>query len=209
MGDHDALIDTLSLSITPVHRLRPAWVRAAGWTVVALPCGLLATGLVHRYWLDWSQPGAWLAALEILLSFATGLLAVILAFESSVAGRPARGLAWLAVGGGAWLAANIAGIGLSAHPLGRLGTGTFCFGFMMLAAMPMIGIAIMWLRRSPAANPDRTLAIAGLGIAFMALALLAFCHPVQGHLIDFLAHVVAGLSIVALTMLCGRCWVAL
>ncbi|QJU59983.1 DUF1109 domain-containing protein [Sphingomonas sp. AP4-R1] len=209
MGDHDALIDRLSLSVAPVRRLPPAWVRAMGWAVVALPCGLLATGLIRHSWLDWAQPDAWLAAVEILLSFLTGALAVTLAFDSSVAGRPLRGGGWLAVGGLAWLAANMIGIGLSARPLGRIGAGTFCFGFMMLAALPMIGIGILGLRRSPSLNPRWTLAVAGLGIAFMALALLAFCHPVHGNLIDFLAHIVAGVSIVGLTTLCGRRWVAL
>jgi hypothetical protein len=209
MGDHDLLIDRLSLSVAPVRRLAPAWARAAGWAAVALPCGMLATSLISRSWLDWAQPDAWLAAVEICLSFLVGALAVTLAFDSSVAGRPLKGHRWLAAGGIGWLCANLAGIGLSAHPLGRFGAGTFCFGFMMLAALPMIAIVILWLRRSPVVHPNLTLAMAGVGIAFMALTLLAFCHPVHGHLIDFLAHIAAGASIVGLTILCGRRLVAL
>jgi len=42
----------------------------------------------------------------------------------------------------------------------------------------------------------------------MTAALLALCHPPTGDLTDFLMHLVAGVTIVATTVVLGRKWVA-
>ena len=50
--------------------------------------------------------------------------------------------------------------------------------------------------------------MAGLGVASLAVSLLAFCHPVHLHLLDFALHLAAIVTIVALTVMVGRRWVS-
>jgi hypothetical protein len=209
MVDHEALIETLSRSASPVERPLSTAVRAAGWMMLALPAGLLATGLVPKAGIDWSDAGAIWAGLAIGLSFLLGMSAIMAAFAISIAGRAVRLGIWFAIGIALWLIANLAGIAMSPHPLGRMGSGGYCFQFMVLASAPMIGLAIIWLRRTRAIHPDQTLTMAGVGIAFTSLTLLGFCHPAAGHLFDFTGHVAAAVSIVGLTVLCGRRWIAI
>ncbi len=73
----------------------------------------------------------------------------------------------------------------------------------------MMVLMIASLRRTRTLHPVRSLGMAGLGIASMAVSLLAFCHPVHLHAIDFVMHLAAIVTIVALTVLVGRRWVAL
>jgi hypothetical protein len=209
MVDHEALVESLSRSIRPVDRPLPPVVRAVGWMVLALPAGLLATGFIQKTGFDWADAGAMWAALAIGLSFLLGMSAIVAAFAMSIAGRAVRLGIWFGIGIALWLAANIAGIATTPHPLGRIGSGSYCFKFMMLASAPMICLAIAWLRRTRAIHPDQTLTMAGLGIAFTSLTLLGFCHPASGRLLDFTGHVAAAVSVVGLTVLCGRRWVAI
>lgn len=209
MVDHEALVETLSRSAGPVGRPLPPAVRAIGWMALAIPAGLLATDVVRKTSVDWSAPAAMWAALAIMISLLLGTSAIVAAFVTSIAGRAMRIGLWFGMGVTLWLIANLADIAASTHPLGRMGSGGYCFEFMMLAAAPMIALVILWLRRTRAIRPERTLTIAGLGIAFLSLGLLGFCHPANGHLFDFAAHLAAALSIVGLTVLCGRRLVAM
>jgi hypothetical protein len=43
----------------------------------------------------------------------------------------------------------------------------------------------------------------------MAVTLLAFCHPVHLHPLDFVMHLAAIATIVAMTVLVGKRWVTL
>ena len=51
--------------------------------------------------------------------------------------------------------------------------------------------------------------LSGLNHLTLAVSLLAFCHPVHLHPMDFVMHLAAIVTIVALTVLVGRRWVAL
>jgi hypothetical protein len=84
-----------------------------------------------------------------------------------------------------------------------------CYVFMMAVSAPMMVLVIGYLRRTRALYPLRTLAVAGAGVACMALTLLSFCHPVEVHPVDFLLHVAAVVTIVLGTMGVGWKWVAL
>jgi hypothetical protein len=171
--------------------------------------GFLATSGMRRGSLDLSAAGALLALFEIGLAVLLGVVAIAAAFDMSIPARRFRGGAVLAVGGVLWLVASIATIILSPRPIGHLGDGPYCYSFMLLASLPMILLLLVGLRRTRAVRPERTLAVSGLGIAFMAAGLLGFCHPPTGNMADFLLHLAAAGSIVALTMLGGKRWVRL
>ncbi len=213
MVDHDALIDTLSQSLPPVKRPAATGVRAAVWVVLALAAGTLATQLMRTRPTEWSHPGALWAALELGLSFGVGSLAIVKAFNLSIAGRKTAGWRTFLPLMGAWLAAGLAGIvypsGLTWPPVWHRGSGAYCYSFMLLAALPMMGLAILAIRRTRTLYPVRSLGLAGLGIAFMTMTLLSMCHSVGGDLPDYIMHMVAAATIVVLTVVVGRPWVAI
>jgi hypothetical protein len=205
---HDGLIDQLSGSLQPVRRPLPAWMRAAGWMVLALPCGLAATRIIPNYTPDWGQPGMGWAMAEIALSLCVGAMAVVLAFGISIAGRPARGRRLVVALGLVWLMVCLGNIASSPAWVPHFGAGAHCYSFMMLASAPMMPMVILALRRTRALRPGRTLVMAGVGIAFLVSGLLGFCHQGTLHAVDFLMHLVAGGCIVALTTLLGRRFIA-
>lgn len=207
MADHDHLIDALSGSAGPVKRPLPTTVRALAWIGLALPCGVLATLFLHHGWTDWAQPGAIWPMLSLSLSLILGTLGIVTAFDLGIAGRKVAGPRVFVPLILAWLAASLMSIAESSEPIGRFGSGTYCYSFMILASLPMIPMAILALRRTRALRPGKTLAVAGLGIAFMACGLLMLCHSIDEQVIDFLMHLAAAGTIVAMTVAFGRHWV--
>lgn len=204
MLDHETLIQNLAGNAQPVRRVAPAWMRALGWTPVALSLGYLATTLSHREATDWSGPLAWVAAANIILSLSLGLAAFSASLSSGVAGRTVRTPRWAIIALAVWLSLATIGIGASRHPMGEIGQGSYCFTFVMTAGLPMIAIAIMALRRTGSLRPARSLALAGTGIGFMAFGLLAFCHPIAMSMVDFLGHLTAALILCAITIIAGN-----
>lgn len=208
MKNHDILIEKLSRSARPVKRPLPTNWRVTVWLAMALPCAIAASLLVHRTLTDWSQTGAIWAAVQSLLSLLLGILALRSTFSLSIAGR--RATSWrvflplIAL----WLAINL--INIPAGPLSAdRAEGIGCYLFMLIVGAPMVAVMIATLRRTPSLYPLRSLAMAGFGVSWIAITLLAFCHPVHFHLHDFAMHLAAGGTIVLLTMLAGKRWVAL
>lgn len=208
MTDHDLLIEKLGRGIRPVKRLRPTGWRVLAWLAAALPCAIAASFLVQRSPTDWSQPGAPWAVVQLLLAFLLGTLAILSAFNMSIAGR--RHLSWKALLpiGVMWLGLSISSIPHQ-PPLTADNDSVPCFIFLLVVSTPMMALMIASLRRSRSLHPVRSLAMAGLGIACLAVSLLAFCHPVHLHALDFVTHLAAIATIVALTVIVGRRWVAL
>lgn len=208
MTNHDLLIDKLGRDMRPVKRLPSTGRRVLSWLAAALPCAVAASFLVQRSPTDWSQPGASLAVVQLLLAFVLGALAIRSAFTMSIAGR--RSLSWKALLpiGLMWLGLSISSI---PYPALRVpeSDSTPCFTFLLVVSTPMMVLMIASLRRTRTLHPVRSLGMAGLGTASMAVSLLAFCHPVHLHAIDFVMHLAAIVTIVALTVLVGRRWVAL
>ncbi|MGU3415133.1 NrsF family protein [Enterobacteriaceae bacterium C34A] len=205
MADHNALISGLGRRATPVKRVKSVGWRMFLWTIIALPCGALASLLVSREATDWTQSGALLAAIQLLLAFVTGQLAIRNAFTLSIAGR--RGNGWrlflplLLV----WL--TTLGLSFGHQPLHIDKHDTQCFTFMVTVSVPMIALVILWLRQTRTLTPLSTLLCAGAGVACMAVTLLSFCHPVHLHPVDLLMHVAAFTIIVGATALAGWRWV--
>ncbi len=68
MTNHDLLIDKLGRDMRPVKRLPSTGRRVLSWLAAALPCAVAASFLVQRSPTDWSQPGASLAVVQLLLA---------------------------------------------------------------------------------------------------------------------------------------------
>lgn len=209
MNEHDVLIDQLSSTARPVKRLASAWVRAAGWMLLALPCGFLASLILPHASADWSNPGAFWAACWIVLSICLAALAIKTAFAVSIAGNALPRWRWLGGLALAWALVGLIDVTGSADPIGHLGDGKYCYEFMVLAGVPMVVLLVAALRYTRSLHPTASLACAGIGIAAMSQILLGFCHPVAGEMIDVMMHVAAALTLVACTVLAGRRWVRL
>lgn len=207
MNDIETLIERLCRDAHPVRRSAAPWVRAAGWMLVALPCGLIASLLMPRWHTDWSAPGAFWAGLWLLASLCLGALATATAFALSIAGRRIRHWRWLGGLTLAWLLIGLIGVTGSADPVGHLGDGKYCYTFMLVAGSPMTVVMVAALRRTRSLHPARSLGLAGLGIAAMSQLLLGFCHPVAGELVDLTMHLAAAITLVAVTVVGGRPWV--
>ena len=213
MADHRMLIDSLSQSLAPIRRTRPPVMRALCWVALALPSGFLATKLIPTFYPDWTAPGMGWAIAQVGLALVLGMAAVMLAFDTSIPGRPlrARSGAVLFVAGQALVWLTVCAGNMLASPqldFNRLGAGVYCYTFMTLAGAPMIVMVILALRQTRALHPRRTLLVAGVGVAFAAAGLLGFCHPGTLHVADFCMHLAAGATIVGLTTLIGRRFVA-
>ena len=206
MNNHDALIEELCRSATPVRRPLPPAVRAIGVAALSLALGWLA----FRSRMSLGNPvgeGDPLGFVELALAGIAGITALLCAFEMSIAGRRARGL-YLAIGSFlGWLALSLFGIIRTGVPTGAFGDGLYCFSFLLIVSAPMMILAVLALRRTRAIQPGRTLFIAGLGVAALALCLLAFCHPFALQLVDFGTHLAAVACIVLLMFLFGRRYV--
>lgn len=207
MNNHDALIEQLCREAHPVKRPATPWLRAAGWMLVALPCGFLASLIMQRGTADWSSPGAVWAGLWILASFCLGALGITTAFSLSIAGYRTAHRRWLIICSIVWLLIGLIDATMSPVPVGRFGDGQYCYTFMLIAGTPMIVIAVAALRRTRSLRPTSSLAIAGLGIAATSQTLLGFCHPVVGELIDLSMHLAAAFTLMAATVIGGRHWV--
>ncbi|GJL37095.1 hypothetical protein TUM17576_39150 [Enterobacter hormaechei] len=210
MADHDLFIEQLSRTIEPVKRpWQPGW-RVVAWIVMALPCGALASLLVHRTFTDWSQTGAAWVIFQLFLTFLTGTLAIRNAFLLSIAGQQYLSWKWFAPLVSLWLVITFTNMRLHhLPPVQGNEVGTNCYLFMVVVSVPMMAIVIGYLRRTRTLFPARSLAAAGAGVACMALTLLALCHPTHVSALDFLMHISATATIVLGTMALGYKWVSL
>ncbi|NOW46359.1 hypothetical protein FHW96_002519 [Novosphingobium sp. SG751A] len=205
MRDFETLIDELSQGAGPVRRVLPASWRALGWAPVALGVGYLATRMLHRFTPDWDGPYAVLSAANAALSIGLGLTAFASALSISVAGGRALGRGWMVLGLIAWVALAAASMSLAPHPLGYApGVGRYCYTFVLTAGLPMVGVIILALRRTRSLRPGPSLWAAGMAIAFLSFGLLAFCHPAQMSVADFVMHLLAALTLGAVTVAVGH-----
>jgi hypothetical protein len=207
MDSHDALIEKLSLAAAPVKRAQPVHWRVMSWLLMALPAGVLASLLLQRTATDWSQPGAEWAVAQLALAFTIGLLAINAAFTTSIAGRRPLKMRWLMALAAVWLGSVLINIGHQPLSVDSL-HDTHCYTFMVTVSVPMVALAIGYLRRTRTLRPLRSLALSGIGVAAMALTLLTFCHPVHLHPDDFLMHLAAIATIVGATVALGWRWVS-
>ncbi len=189
----DQLIHRLTQDASPVHRLSPPVVRAAIW--LATVAALAALGIVMLA--DVAEFAARAAdkrqMIELAATFATGLLAVVAAFEMSLPDRarawallPMPALAiWIASAGTGCVENWIAGVPSD------LAESADCFAIIVGTSVPL-GLGLLWmLRRAKPLAPAPVAAMGGLGVAGIAAFLLQFFHPFDVTVIDLAIHAVA------------------
>ena len=205
MTDHDVFIEKLSQQARPVKRPWHTGWRVLAWMLMALPCGWLTSLLMQRVATDWSQSGALLATLQLSLTFIIGIMAIGNAFLISIPGRRPLSWRWFAPLLVLWL--GLVMVSWSQTSPVNHHEEVSCYTFMLAVSTPMLALVIGYLRRTRSLHPLRSLATAGAGVAFMALTLLSFCHPIEVHPLDFALHIAAIITIVAITILLGWKWV--
>lgn len=174
------LIDTLVECATPVRRLRPPLVRAVLWLAFAgLVIALLAIG--HGVRPDLAQHLQQPAfAMSIASALATGILAAMAAFATSL---PDRSRWWLALPVPA-LAAWISTIGygcfadwVSLGPDGiRFGDELRCLALLVLTSVPLAIVLAAMLRYAAMLRGGAVAFMGGLAVAAITAAALSLFH---------------------------------
>ena len=209
-GGHEALIHTLAGSLKARRPLAPP-ARRAGLFLLAV----LAVGIVTAFFSDFAMlrerfatvPDMWLAAVG---ACATGVLAAVAAFETSLPDRSARWALLPLPGLALWLGAS--GMGClrswaspaASHVPWMIGPRG-CVMFIIGMAVPLSGLLIVMLRRGHSVRPGLTAALAGLTSAALVATLLNLFHPFDAGASDLALHVVTvSLVVVGNRLLGGR-----
>lgn len=208
MRDTDELIETLAQDAKPVRPLAPPLLRAG----LLLAVLFAAMGALVAFGGHVEETLAHLArmpfTLELIGAVAAGVGAIIAAVMLSIPGR-ARAWLYLPLPG---LALWLAGGGLECYrqmeELGYVPTTLFasqdCFIFIVSAGLPAAAAAYIFLRRHLSVDAVRVAALAGLGAALLAAALLQFIHAHGTNPVDFGTHVIAVVLLMLTAMAVGR-----
>ena len=174
------LIDTLVECATPVRRLRPPLMRAVLWLAFAgLVIALLVIG--HGVRPDLAQHLQQPAfAMSIASALATGILAAMAAFATSL---PDRSRWWFALPVPA-LAAWISTIGygcfadwVSLGPDGiRFGDELRCLALLVLTSVPLAIVLTVMLRYAAMLRGGAVAIMGGLAVAAITAAALSLFH---------------------------------
>jgi hypothetical protein len=197
----ETLIARLANGLRPVQRLPTPGRRAFAWLAAV---SLFSVVLV----LGFSRLGIFMdrirdpkLMMEMAGTLATGILAVIAAFELSLPDRPAAWALLPAPSFALWLGGS--GYGCWRHWLAsgpqpfQWGETPRCFAWIVAFGIPL-GISLfMALRRSRPLDPGPVAAMAGLGAASIAAFLLQFFHPFDVTFIDLGLHL-AGVAVIVL-----------
>lgn len=205
MRDPEALIDTLSQELQPVRRVAGPWWRAMSWAPVALGAGYLSTRMLHRFDTDWHAAHVAISFANVALCLTLGVVALAYSLSLGLADGRVRAKGWIMAGLIAWALLAATSIALSPRPFAFVpGVGSYCFTFVLTAGLPMVGVGIAALRRTRSLRPGQSLMATGMAIAFLSFGLLAFCHPAEMSLADFVMHLLAALTLGGLTVWLGR-----
>lgn len=208
MLDHDALIDALSSRAAPVARAAPVWMRTTLLVPIMLGLGFAATMAVYRIAGQWAIPANGMGIASAALSLLLGVVGLYQALSISLADGAVRGKGWMMATVALWLA--FAAVSISASSASSIvqGQHPFCFLFLLVAGLPMVGVVILAVRRTRSLRPVQSLVFAGCSVAFLSFGLLAFCHPVEMSIPDFVMHLMAASILGLLTVALGRGTVA-
>jgi hypothetical protein len=208
MRDTNKLIEELAQDAKPVKALAPPLMRAglllavllAAMAALAAFGGHVEETLAHLAGLPF--------ALELIGALIAGVTSIVAAVMLSIPGRtrawlylPVPGLAlWLA-GGGLECYRQVQELGFV--PMSMFASQD-CFVFIMTAGLPTAAAAYVFLRRHLSIDAVRVTALAGLGAALLAAALLQFIHAHGTNPVDFGTHVVAVTLLTLFAMAVGR-----
>lgn len=202
------LIDRLSASATPVRRLRPPWLRAGQWLLLAgLVVVLLAVlhGVRPELALRLRDPSF---AAALAGSLLTGVLAAVAAFHLSLPDRSRR---WLLLPAPA-LALWVATIGygcltdwVGMEPGGvRLGSTLECLLTLVLTSIPLSVVLLVMLRHAARLHPTMVGMMGGLAIAGIAATALSLLHPLDATIMVLVWNLGTAALIVMLGGVLGR-----
>lgn len=204
----DALIEKLARGAAPVKPLSPPFVRAGVFVAAVLVVmGAAATfaGHVDSVLSDLSDMPFAAAFAGALI---TGVSAIVAAVVMSVPGRSDSWALLPLPGALLWLLSSGVQCYQSVAAFGWGDGGPFasvaCFEFITLAGAPVaVGIFFL-LRRAVSINLVGVTALAGLGAAMLAAALLQFFHPHGANPVDLATHIVAVIALMVVMMTLGR-----
>jgi hypothetical protein len=209
------LIDTLATSATPVRRLRPPSLRAAGWLLLAaVVLALLA--LLHGLRPDLAdclRQASFVTAMTAALL--TAVLAALASFRLSLpessrwwALLPFPALAvWVStIGYGCltdWVAIGPGGV--------RLGEAAECFATLLITSVPLSVAMLVMLRHAATLRPTIVSATGGLAIAAVTSFVLSLIHEFDATIMILVWNLGTAALIAALASLSGRSafgWIA-
>ncbi len=208
MRDTDELIEDLTQDAKPVKPLAAPLLRAAAllgallavMTAFAAFGGHVTDTLAHLTHIPFT--------LELAGALMAGVGAIVAAVMLSVPGRaqtwaylPLPGLLlWLA-GGGLECYRQVADLGYAPT---SLFASRDCFIFIVSAGLPTAAAAYLFLRRHLTIDAVRVTALAALGSALLAAALLQFIHAHGTNPVDFATHIVAVTLLMLLAMVIAQ-----
>lgn len=204
----DTLIERLSRSAAPVKPLWPPYLRAAAFVAGALLVMSAVAALAGQANIVFANLGDMPFAAAFVGALVTGICAVVAAIMTSVPGRseawaflPLPGAVLWLLSGGVECYRYVAAFGLGGDgPFASLG----CFLFIVMAGVPAAVGVFFLLRRTVSINLVGVTALAGLGAAMLAVALLQFFHPPGTNPVDFATHIVAVVALMAFMLTLGR-----
>lgn len=208
MADTDQLIARIVRDAPPVRRLRPPLVRAVLWLAFFAAISAASIMLFADMRVFHDRMVSWQVQVELFGTLATGLLAIIAAFELSVPDRSPRWALLPFPALAVWLAGSGAGCYrawiVEHEDMWAFGDSWHCFLFIVGIGLP-ISAALFWTLR--VARPVAPLPVAllgGLGSSALAAFLLQFFHPFEITFMDLSVHALAVLLLVCAVVWRGR-----
>ncbi len=205
----EGLIDELVAEAKPVAPLASPGRRALLWLAAI---GALA-GLAIYFFSDFDQlllrysGRKMVLAFEITAMLATGVLAILGAFASSIPGASKRWLAAPLPSFALWLILS----GIGCYNLAKTGSAEVEFGesaeclLFIVAASAALCVPLIWrLSRARPIDPLPVAALGGLGIAALSALILMFFHPFTVTFLDLAVHLLAIMIVIAAMTLVGR-----
>jgi hypothetical protein len=208
MATTDEFIASLAEDLAPVRRLRPPFVRAMLWVLLASALvALLAAIRDLRADMDLMivHPAYWM---QVIGAWLTGATATLAAFKISLPDRSrawmllplAPAVLWLSGFAGGCLADWIA------IPSGApvMHDSVRCLTTIILATVPLAGVLWMMLRRARPLRPSGTALVAAVAVAAFADTAHLLIHVVEASLLVLLVNLVPVALIIAAGSVFGR-----
>jgi hypothetical protein len=206
MSATDDLIKRLAGDAPAVRRLWSPTARAALWLLAVGIGGGLVVAVLADVGMFLERASSPRQAVELAATLATGILAIVAAFQLALPDRSAAWVwlplptaaLWLATSGWGCVANWIAGVP------SEISESVECLEIMIAASLPLGGAALVALYRARPLAPTRVSATAGLGVAALAAFLLQFFHPFDVTVVDLAFHAAGVALIVAASAASGR-----
>lgn len=202
------LIASLARDLPPVRRLRPPFVRAAGWLAVAfivVAFLAVAQGIRQDLAMRLRDPAF---ALSMASSLLTGVLAALAAFQVSL---PDRSRLWLLLPLPA-LVVWLSNIGyqcltqwIAVGPEGlTMGEAARCFATLVLTGLPLSLLMLVMLRYTALLRPTAATLMGSLAVAAITASALALFHIIDASAMILMWNLGTAALFVGLSALFGK-----